>query len=136
MTIDELKNYRKLAYSIRYWRRELEAMKANSYVKSPQMTGMPGSGELPDPTAERALRENKLMERIQRMEREQSQEAERIMAWIQSIEDPMIQVIMHARYIKGKSWVGVSVAVGGSNSPDSVRMMHNRYLFALFNKNR
>lgn len=134
MTIEELKNYRKLAYSIRYWRKELEAMKANSYVRSPQITGMPGSRELSDPTADRALRENKLMERIQRMEREQSQEAERIMEWIQSIEDPMIQTIMHARYIRGKSWVAVAVAVGGNNSPDSVRMAHNRYLFGLFGK--
>ena len=129
--MQELKNYRKLAYSIRYWRKELEAMKANSYVRSPQITGMPGSGELSDPTADRALRENKLMERIQRMEREQSQEAERIMEWIQSIEDPMIQTIMHARYIRGKSWVGVAHALGGYNTADSVRKMHTRYLSVL-----
>lgn len=128
MTIDELKNYRKLAYSIRYWRRELEAMKAESYAKSPQMTGMPGGKNLPDPTADRALRENKLMERIARMEREQSQEAERIMAWIQNIEDPMIQVIMHARYIKGKSWVAVAYSLGGGNTSENVRQMHHRYL--------
>lgn len=134
MTIDELKNYRKLAYSIRYWRRELEAMKAESYAKSPQMTGMPGGNNLPDPTADRALRENKLMERIARMEREQSQEAERIMAWIQNIEDPMIQVIMHARYIKGKSWVAVAHDVGGGNTPDNIRQIHSRYLFGLSQK--
>lgn len=132
MTIQELKDYRKLQYTIRYWRKELEDMQRNSYTRSPQLTGLPGSGELSDPTSERAVKENKIMERIQRLELEQSREAERIMAWIQNIDDPMIQVIMHARYIKGKSWVAVSVAAGGNNSPDSVRMAHNRYLFALF----
>ena len=134
MTIQELKDYRKLQYTIRYWRKELEDMQKNSYTRSPQLTGMPGSGTLPDPTSERAVKENKIMERIQRLELEQSREAERIMAWIQSIDDPIVQVIMHSRYIKGRSWVAVSIAVGGNNSPDSVRMLHNRYLFGLFGK--
>ena len=134
MTIDELKNYRKLVFSIRYWRKELEALKKESFTKSPQLSGMPGSGELSDPTADRALRENKVMERIERMLKEQQKESERIMEWIQTIEDPMIQTIMHARYIRNKSWTAVSMAVGGNNSPDSVRMMHNRYLFGLFGR--
>lgn len=132
MTIEELKNYRKLLFTIRYWKRELEDLKKGSYTRSPGLTGMPGTGELSDPTADRAMKEEKMMARIQRLVTEQEREAERIMEWIQNIEDPMIQVIMHARYIKGKSWVAVSMAVGGNNSPDSVRMAHNRYLFALF----
>lgn len=134
MTIDELKNYRKLTRTIRYWKRELSEAKRASYIRSPQITGMPGSGDLSDPTPERALREAKLMERIERMVTEQQREAERIMEWIQTIEDPMIQTIMHARYIRGKSWTAVAHAVGGYNTPDSVRMAHNRYLFGLFGK--
>ena len=131
MTIEELKNYRKLGYSIRYWMKELETLKKTSYTKSPQMTGMPGSGELSDPTADRALRENKIAERIERMLREQQRECDEILAWIQTIEDPMIQTIMHARYIRGKSWTAVAHAVGGYNTPDSVRKIHTRYLSVL-----
>lgn len=132
MTIDELKNYRKLTFTIRYWKNELSEMRRKSLVRSPEITGMPMGSNTPDPTAERAIAEAKIMSRIERLVAEQEAETERILAWIQSIDDPMIQVIMHSRYIKGKSWAAVSMAVGGNNSPDSVRMIHNRYLFVLF----
>ena len=128
MTADELKNYRKLVYSIRYWKRELEAMRKESFTRSPQLTGMPGSGELSDPTASRAMKEAKLMERIERMLQEQQREAERIMEWIQTIEDPLVQAIMHARYIRGKSWTAVAYAIGGDNTSENVRQIHYRYL--------
>lgn len=134
MTIEELKNYRKLVFSIRYWRKELEALKKESFTKSPQLSGMPGSGELSDPTADRALRENKVMERIERMLREQQRESERIMEWIQTIEDPMIQTIMHARYIRNKSWTAVAHAIGGGNTAENIRQIHSRYLSHLSQK--
>ena len=134
MTADELKNYRKLTYTIRYWRRELEQLRRESYTKSPGLTGMPGSGERPDPTSDLAMKEAKLLDRIERLVAEQQKESERILRWIEEIEDPLVQTIMHARYIRGKSWTAVSMAVGGYNSPDSVRMIHNRYLFGLFGK--
>ena len=134
MTIDELKNFRKLTYAIRYWRRELEEMQRASYTRSPQLTGLPGSGDLSDPTSERALREGKIMERIARLERQQSQEAEAVMEWIHSIEDPMVQVIMHARYIRNKSWTAVAAAVGGRNTDQNVRQIHHRYLSQMSQK--
>lgn len=132
MNIDELKNYRKLLFTIRYWKRELEDLKKGSYTRSPGLTGMPGTGELSDPTADRAMKEEKMMARIQRLVTEQEREAERIMEWIETIEDPLIRVIMHARYIKGRSWTAIAMAIGGGNTPDGIRMMHNRYLFGLF----
>lgn len=136
MTIDELKNYRKLLYTIRYWKREYEDLTKASFTRSPGLTGMPGSGEISDPTSERALRETKMLQRIQRLVTEQEREAERIMEWIETLDDPLMKVIFHARYIRGKSWTAVAMAVGGDNSPDGIRMMHNRYLFALFGNNK
>lgn len=134
MTIDELKNYRKLTRTIRYWKRELSEVKRASYIRSPQITGMPGSGDLSDPTPERALREAKLMERIERLVTEQQNEAERIMEWILQIDDPMIQTLMHARYIREKSWTAVAHILGGYNTAESVRQMHSRYLSHLSHK--
>lgn len=132
MTAEELKDFRKLAYTIRYWEEQLKDEKKKSYLKSPQLTGLPSAGGLKDPTADRALAEEKITSKIERLVQQQKQEAERVMDWIQGIEDPMIQAIMHARYIKGKSWTAVAYSVGGNNTPDSVRMLHNRYLFVLF----
>lgn len=134
MTIDELKNFRKLTFTIRYWKNELGELRKKSFVRSPEITGMPRGSNTPDPTADRAISETKIMSRIERLVAEQEEESERIMDWIQTIEDPMIQTIMHARYIKGKSWTAVAYSVGGNNTPDSVRMLHNRYLFVLFGK--
>lgn len=131
MTIDELKNYRKLTFTIRYWKNELSEMRRKSLVRSPEITGMPMGSNTPDPTAERAIAEAKIINRIERLVAEQEAETERILAWIQGIEDPMIQVIMHSRYIRGKSWAAVAYTVGGGNSPESVRKMHTRYLSAL-----
>lgn len=134
MTIDDLRNFRKMAFTIRYWRRELEEMQRNSYTRSPQLTGMPGGGGLSNPTSDRAMREGNIMERIERLEAEQSKEAERIMDWIQDIEDPVVQVIMHARYIRNKSWAAVAAALGGGNTPQNVRQIHHRYLSHLSHK--
>lgn len=134
MTIEELRKYKNLQRSIRYWKKELAILKSASYTKSPQMTGMPGAGKLPDPTAERALKEEKVMTRLELMVAEQQREADRIMEWILSIEDPMIQTLMHARYIKGKSWTAVAHILGGYNTAESVRQIHSRYLSHLSHK--
>lgn len=131
MTIDELKNFRKLTFTIRYWKNELGEMRKKSFVRSPEITGMPRGSNTPDPTADRAISETKIMSRIERLVAEQEEESERIMDWIQTIEDPMIQTIMHARYIKGKSWTAVAHMLGGYNTADSVRKMHKRYLSVL-----
>lgn len=134
MTIEELKHYRDLLRSIRYWRKELAILKSASYTKSPQMTGMPGSGKLPDPTAERAMKEEKAMKRLELMVAEQQREADRIMEWILQIDDPMIQTLMHARYIREKSWTAVAHILGGYNTAESVRQIHSRYLSHLSHK--
>lgn len=131
MTIDELKNYRRLTFSIRYWKNELGELRKKSFVRSPEITGMPMGSSTPDPTADRAIAEAKIMSRIERLVEEQEAESERIMEWILTINDPVIQTIMHARYIKTKSWAAVSMAVGGGNTPESVRKMHTRYLSVL-----
>ena len=135
MTRQELKNFRELSRTIAYWRRELARLKRESYTKSPQMTGMPGSGKLPDPTAERAIKEAKIMERIERMVQEQQEESDRVMSWILKIDDPMIRTMMHARYIRGKSWNAVAHILGGYNTAESVRQMHSRYLSQMSHSN-
>lgn len=134
MTINELKHYRDLLRSIRYWKKELAIMRSASYTKSPQMTGMPGAGKLPDPTAERAMKEEKVMKRLELMVAEQQREADRIMEWILQIDDPMIQTLMHARYIREKSWTAVAHILGGYNTAESVRQIHSRYLSHLSHK--
>ena len=50
-----------------------------------------------------------------------------IMAWIDGIECRQTKAIMRHRYSSGRTWVQIATKMGGY-TPDSVRMMHNRYL--------
>lgn len=51
-----------------------------------------------------------------------------ITEYINNIDDSLMRQIMTYRHIELKSWVQVAFAVGGGNTADSVRIMHNRYL--------
>lgn len=51
-----------------------------------------------------------------------------IMEYIFSINDSLIRQIMTHRHIELKSWVQVAFAIGGGNTAESVRKMHDRYL--------
>ena len=56
---------------------------------------------------------------------------ENIEKYIDSIGDSLTRRIFEHRYIKGKvmpSWQSVAFKIGGGNTADSARMLHNRYL--------
>ena len=51
-----------------------------------------------------------------------------IFEYICSINDSQMRRIMRLRHIELKSWLQVANTIGGNNTADSVRMMHDRYL--------
>ena len=51
-----------------------------------------------------------------------------IFEYIFSINDSQMRRIMRLRHIELKSWLQVASIIGGNNTADSVRMMHDRYL--------
>ena len=51
-----------------------------------------------------------------------------ILEYICSIDDSLMRQIMTHRHIELKSWLQVANTIGGNNTADSVRMMHDRYL--------
>lgn len=53
---------------------------------------------------------------------------EEITEYIDTVDDSLIRQIMILRYVNGLSWDGVADKIGGSNTADSVRMLHNRFL--------
>lgn len=48
--------------------------------------------------------------------------------FIATIDDSLTRQIFEARYIKGLSWSGVAIHLGGYVSEDTLRMRHDRYL--------
>ena len=61
-------------------------------------------------------------------------EAVRICDVIDGIEDSLIRQIFTLRYIGGYHWTQIAMRIGGGNTPDGVRMLHNRYLKKLQNQ--
>jgi len=55
-------------------------------------------------------------------------ELNRLNRYINSVEDSLTRQILSLRYISGLSWVQVAFSVGGNNTTDGVRMIHNRFL--------
>ena len=55
-------------------------------------------------------------------------EQRRITRYINSIEDSLMRQILTLRYVDNLSWNRVAQAIGGNNTADSIRMLHNRFL--------
>lgn len=66
----------------------------------------------------------KLNKRIKELIKKQ----EELMEYINTIDDSLIRQIITLRYINGLSWKQIANIIGGGNTPDSIRMIHNRFL--------
>lgn len=92
------------------------------------LSGLPHRGSISDKTALvvqitecKSLMEQKQMLRLA--------EYNRLIRYIDGIDEPFVRLIFRARYVDGKSWRQVAHAVGGGGTTeDSVRMIHNRFL--------
>lgn len=52
---------------------------------------------------------------------------EQIEEFIENVNDSLIRQVLFERYIRGKSWTAVAMAVGGGNTPDGVRKTADRF---------
>ncbi len=50
-----------------------------------------------------------------------------INAWIESIEDSLLRQVITLRHVSGCTWDEVAAKIGGGNTGESVRKMHDRY---------
>ena len=72
-------------------------------------------------------REKRILAEGRRMNELQSK-YDAICAEIYAIKDSQVRLILLLRYVDGMSWRNIAARVGGGNTSDSVRMMHNRFL--------
>ena len=111
-------------------KRELEKM----LLEIPDITavrydsiGASNSG-ISSPVQKIAEQREKIRELISMKLAEISVAEREILEYIFSINDSQIRRIMRLRHIELKSWLQVANIIGGNNTADSVRMMHDRYL--------
>ena len=111
-------------------KRELEKM----LLEIPDITavrydsiGVSNSG-ISSPVQKIAEQREKIRELISMKLAEISIAEREIFEYIFSINDSQIRRIMRLRHIELKSWLQVAIAIGGNNTADSVRKMHDRFL--------
>jgi hypothetical protein len=66
--------------------------------------------------------------RLRRKLEELMDKREEIEEYISTIPDSQARMIFQLRYVNGLSWRQVAAHIGGGNTTDGVRMIHNRYL--------
>ena len=56
------------------------------------------------------------------------QESARLRQYADGCTDRLMRQILILRYADGCSWEQVAAGIGGDNTPEGIRMIHNRYL--------
>lgn len=128
MSLDELSQLFYLDQKIQHDREQIAMKRARLTNTSVQITGMPhGSGakdKIGDAMPEIVDDVRKLEEKVQKYKIKK----DRIMEWIDGIDDMHVQMIFTLRFVDLMSWQEVADAIGGKNSEYSVKKMAYRYL--------
>ena len=69
----------------------------------------------------------RLQKHLQRRVDELMDLLEEINKYIEGIDDSLLRQIISLRHVNGLTWDQVAASIGGGNTGDGVRMMHDRY---------
>lgn len=111
---------------ISIWQNELNKLQNKSYIKSPEVTGMPMGSGTSDKTADRSVEEVELERMIREYESKASKLEKEIMMFIASIEDSCDRMIVVLRVMCRMTWNEVAREIGGGNTEDGVRKRFER----------
>jgi hypothetical protein len=128
MTKKELSQIYYLNRELEMWQRELEKVQCESLIKCQQITDMPRGTGISDKTANRVASIDNIERIINGKLIEIQIQRERIMTYINSIDDSLLRQILFYRHISCMKWGQVAINIGGDNTGDSVRKMHDRFL--------
>ena len=106
--------------------RLLELESAATSVTS-RITGLPHASGISNKTAiaaEMVYLKGKIQSNIDRC----FYEYNRLITYINSVDDSLVRQILTCRFINGMSWTQVACSIGGDNTPDGVRMIANRFM--------
>lgn len=128
MTARELNQLYHLNREIEQKQSQLEGLRTIATGATSQITGLPHGYGISDKvgncSAEIADLENFIAYSIKRC----LQEVRRLNEYIESVDDSLTRQILTFRHMNGLSWTQVAACIGGGNTKDSVRMLHDRFL--------
>lgn len=128
MTKKELSQLYWLNREIEEQQRRLDELESLATSCTQHITGMPRSPGVTDKLAKYVAEIIDLKGLIDLNIKKCFYELNRLNRYIESIEDSQMRMIISLRYVNGLNWTQVAMSIGGGNTPDGVRMMHNRFL--------
>ena len=127
MTRKELEQIYYLRGDLRVLEQELERLRCQSLVQSPQPNISHGSGTS-DKVGDLVALSDELVQLIEFKREELRQLRIEALLFIYSIPDSLTRQIIYYRCVKMLSWARVARVVGGNNTPDGVRMIYSRFM--------
>ncbi len=108
--------------------RRLNELEALATSCTSRITGMPRAKGIIDKLAKYAAEIADLRGLIDLNIRKCFYEMNRLNRFIETIDDSLIRQVLSLRYINGLTWRQIACSIGGGNTEDSVRKVHDRFL--------
>ena len=127
MTRKELNQYHWLIKEIEEIAERIEQLEAALVGGVSKLDGMPTASGVTDKVGAFMPEILRLKAHAEEKLHRALEELERLQTYIDSIDDTLLRQIFTLRHVRNFSWVQVAHRLGG-NTPDSCRMMHDRYI--------
>jgi len=128
MTKKELSQLYYLNREIEEQQRRLAELETVATSCTATITGLPRTNNVSDKLAMYAVEIVDLKALLDLNLKKCFYELNRLNHYIQSVDDSQMRMILSLRYINGFSWRQIAFSIGGVNTEDGVRMLHNRFL--------
>ena len=126
ITIEELKNYRYLQMQAQPIQEQIRQMYFP--ISSPPIGQIGTKSNIPgDPTRQAFYRIEKLNQELQEKVEEIAVQMKRILDWVDTIDNPEIQIIVRWHFMNGLSWKDTARKIYSTSDSDSCRVKFYRY---------
>lgn len=126
ITIEELKNYRYLQMQAQAIQEQIRQMYVP--ISSPQLSQIGTKLNVPgDPTRQAFYKIERLNRELEDKVNEIAVQMKRILDWVDTIDNPEIQIIIRWHFMNGLSWKETARKIYSTSDSDSCRMKFYRY---------
>ncbi|MBR3474210.1 MAG: hypothetical protein IKH34_03980 [Oscillospiraceae bacterium] len=126
MTLDEMNAHLDLLKNLAAAREALEALQAAT-LSSSRFDSLPRIQCPVDRTADLGIKIAEQRETVSRWERLVEGSSATVNAWINSVQDNRLNVILYLRFICGYEWQQVADLIGGKNTEAAVKSLVYRF---------
>ena len=120
MTNNRLSQLRYLKKEIKMYQERLTELQALAEIKSSVITGMPISKSISDKIGYSVIKIISMKDTLSKL-------CEKLTDYIESVDDPIVRLILTYRYVNNYSWQKTAFKIGSGNTVQCLRMRLYRY---------